>query len=84
LTKTISNYQLPDLYLTKPSNLPIYNASSQRKNMRSFIDYAPYYDPDLLHEYEFGTEQKLLGLPLYKSFDVGVVNKKRLKELGFD
>ena len=84
LTKTISNYQLPDLYLTKPSNLPIYNASSQRKNMRSFTDYAHYYDPDLLHEYEFGAEQKLLGLPLYKSFDVGVVNKKRLEELGFD
>ncbi|MCL8212419.1 hypothetical protein [Mesoplasma whartonense] len=84
LTKTISNYQLPDLYLTKPSNLPIYNASSQRKNMRSFSDYAHYYNPNLLAEYEFGSEQKLLGLPLYKSFDCGVVNVKRLKELGFD
>lgn len=84
LTKTISNYQLPDLYLTKPSNLPIYTASSQQKNMRSFEDFTQYYEPNLLKEYQFGEEEKLLGLPLYKSFDCGVVNKKRLKDLGLE
>ncbi|ATG97149.1 hypothetical protein [Mesoplasma lactucae] len=72
-TKISAGYQLPDLYLTRASGVAQYSTSQASSQMRTF-DANGKINKTLLSEYNYKDMQ--YGLPLFKSYDITVLNTK--------
>ncbi|ATG97154.1 hypothetical protein [Mesoplasma lactucae] len=77
-TKIAAGYQLPDLILTRPGNVRQYAVSEAKNQIREFNNLSTINETFLP---EFNFENRQIGAPIFKSFNVNIVNAKVYKQL---